>query len=399
VKRFSVRLRFTALYSGLFLATAATLLVGMNLVLNENLHRQVAGIPGVAFQSANLTPAQGPRGFGPPPAATRPRHPGSAEDSEAPAGSPPDMHAALESLPHAVLTWQWIIAGIMIVVLTLISIVGGWWLAGRLLRPVRHITETARRLSLSNLHERIALTGQRDEFFELAQTFDSMLERLERSVDNQRRFIANAAHELRTPLAIQRAAIQIGLDCPSPERLAQVREELLEVNRRNEGLINGLLLLAHADHGLEATEPVALDALVREAVSETPTTDGIVIRQNTQPALVDGDPVLLHRLAANLIHNAVRYNQPDGLVDIRVTAAGALTIRNSGPEIPEHLIDQLFEPFRSLHKARTGSSASAGLGLSIVASIARAHNAAISARPNPGGGLELTVQFHVIQQQ
>ena len=389
MKRFSVRLRFTALYSGLFLATSATLLVGMNLVLNENLHRQVAGIP---FASANLTPARHPPGFGAPPA-SRPRHPGLAEDSKAPAGSPPDMYAALEGLPHAVLTWQWIIAGALVAVLTLISIIVGWWLAGRLLRPVRHITETARRLSLANLHERIALTGPRDEFSELAQTFDTMLERLEGSVDNQRRFIANAAHELRTPLAIQRAAIQIGLDSPSPQRLAQVREELLEVNRRNERLINGLLLLAQADHGLEATEPVALDALVREAVSETPTTDGIVIRQDTQPAIVDGDPVLLHRLAANLIHNAVRYNQPNGVVDIQVTAAGALTVRNTGQEIPEHRINQLFEPFRSLHKARTASSASAGLGLSIVASIARAHNAAIRARPNPGGGLELTVQF------
>jgi len=398
VKRFSVRLRFTALYSGLFLATSATLLVGMNLVLNENLHRQVAGIPGVAFQRANLTPARRPPGLSAPPA-SRPRHPGSAEDSKAPAGSPPDMYAALEGLPHAVLAWQWIIAGVMIAVLTLISIIVGWWLAGRLLRPVRHITETARRLSLSNLHERIALTGPRDEFFELAQTFDSMLERLERSVDNQRRFIANAAHELRTPLAIQRAAIQIGLDCPSPARLAQVREELLEVNRRNERLINGLLVLAQADHGLEVTEPVALDTLVREAVSETPTTDGIVIRQNTEPAIVDGDPVLLHRLAANLIDNAVRYNQPNGLVEIQVTATGALTVRNTGPEIPGHRINQLFEPFRRLHKARTASSTSAGLGLSIVASIARAHNAEISARPNPGGGLELTVQFHVIRRQ
>jgi signal transduction histidine kinase len=139
---------------------------------------------------------------------------------------------------------------------------------------------------------------------------------------------------------------------------------------------------------------VALDALVREAVNETPTADGIVIRQNTEPTLVNGDPVLLHRLAANLIHNAIQYNRPGGYVDVQVTAAGVLTIRNSGPEIPEDRISQLFEPFRRLHRARTGSSESAGLGLSIVASIARAHGAEIITVPNPGGGLQLTVQFH-----
>lgn len=367
MKRFSIRLRFTALYSGLFLITAAILLVTMNLLLQQNLHRQIAGIPAA---SAGFTERRIP-----------------------PPGANLEIDAALRSLPRTLLAYQWLIASVMITVLTLISIVIGWWLAGRALRPVRQITETARRLSLSNLHERIALGGPKDELSELADTFDGMLARLEGSVDNQRRFVANAAHELRTPLAIQRAAIQIGLDNPSPTTLARVRDELLEVNRRNELLINGLLLLAQADHGVEATELVALDVTVREAVNETPTTDRIVIRLNSEPTVVEGDPVLLHRLAANLLDNAVRYNRPDGLVDVQVTAAGALTVRNTGPEIPEHCINQLFEPFRRLHPARTGSSESAGLGLSIVASIARAHNADISARPNPGGGLELTVQF------
>jgi signal transduction histidine kinase len=374
VKRWSIRLRFTALYTGLFLATATILLVAMNLLLKENLHRQIAGMPAALVQ-ANLSPP-------------RRRHPGLTEDAQ-----------ALRDFPHSLLTDQWIAASILIAVLTLISIVIGWWLAGRLLRPVRQITDAARRLSLSNLHERIALSGPRDELSELAETFDTMLARLETSVDNQRRFIANAAHELRTPLAIQRAAIQIGLDSPSPERLAKVRDELLEVNRRNELLINGLLLLAQADHGLEAAEPVALDALVREALSETPASDGIEIRQSIEQAIVNGDSVLLHRLAANLIHNAMRYNRPGGYIDVQVTAAGALTVRNSGPEIPKDRVSELFEPFRRLHRARTGSSESAGLGLSIVASIARAHGADIKAVPNPGGGLELTVQFRAVRSE
>jgi signal transduction histidine kinase len=373
-------MRLTAVYTGLFLATSTVLLVTTNLLLKVNLQKRFEGIS-VHPPEELAGPPTGLPG-GPP--------------VDPPAAPPQPLAGKLRVLPDEVLAYQWTIAGITIVVLTVASIAIGWWLAGRLLRPLHHITGTARRLSLSNLHERIALTGPRNELTELADTFDTMLERLERSVDSQRRFIANASHELRTPLAIQRAAIQIGLDSPSPERLARVREELLEVNRRSERLIGGLLLLAQGEHGLSTTEPVALDLLVRRAASETPVT-GITIRQDIEPVTVTGDPVLLHRLVANLVHNAVRYNRPDGVVDIRVTAAGSLTVRNSGPEIPESRIDELFEPFRRLHTTRTGSADSAGLGLSIVAAIARAHDAGITARPNRGGGLELTVQFPVQQ--
>lgn len=364
-----MRVRLTAVYTGLFLLTSTALLVTTNLLLKANLDKRFTGI------AIEIPP--GPAGPlpGPPPGA-----------------SAADIRPQIGELNAEVLGYQWGIAGVTIVVLALVSIAVGWWLAGRLLRPVHQITATARRLSLSNLHERIALAGPRDELTDLADTFDTMLERLERSVESQRRFIANASHELRTPLAIQRAAIQIGLDDPSPERLARVREELLEVNRRNERLIDGLLILAQGERGLTATEPVALDVLVRQAASETPA-NGIMIRQAIEPAVVTGDSVLLHRLVANLIHNAIRYNRLDGVVDIRVTAAGGLTVRNTGPEIPESRVDELFEPFRRLHTVRTGSADSAGLGLSIVASIARAHDAYIIARPNPGGGLELTVQF------
>ncbi|MEU7867147.1 ATP-binding protein [Dactylosporangium sp. NPDC049140] len=365
MKRRTVRVRLTAVYSGLFLLTSAAVLVTTNLLLKRNLDKRITDV-----RIDLLNPA-----LDPPPVAQSP--PGSTD---------------LRHLPDAVLTYQWSIAGITVAVLTIVSIVIGWWLAGRLLRPVHQITATARRLSLSNLNERIALAGPRDELTELADTFDSMLERIQRSVDSQRRFIANASHELRTPLAIQRAAIEIGLDDPSPQRLARVRDELLEVNRRNERLIDSLLILAQSENGLESTEPVDLDVLTRQAVSET-SASGILIRQQTEPATVIGDPVLLHRLVANLVHNAIRYNHPGGVVDIRVTPTAGLTVRNTGPEIPESRIGELFEPFRRLHTARTGSADSAGLGLSIVAAIARAHAAEITARPNPGGGLQLAVQF------
>ncbi|MGW0433895.1 sensor histidine kinase [Micromonospora sp. NPDC003197] len=382
--RRTVRVRLTAVYTGLFLATSTVLLVTTNLLLKVNLQRRFEGI--FIHTPEELAGAPGGLSTGPP---TKP----SAGLPTDPPAVPPHLPAGeLRVLPDEVLAYQWTIAGVTIVVLTLASIVIGWWLAGRLLRPLHHITATARRLSLSNLHERIALTGPRNELTELADTFDTMLERLERSVESQRRFIANASHELRTPLAIQRAAIQIGLDAPSPERLARVRAELLEVNRRNERLIDGLLLLAQGEHGLTTTEPVALDLLVRRVVGETPA-NGRTIGLEIEPVMVTGDPVLLHRLVANLVDNAVKYNRTDGVVDIHLTASGRLTVRNSGPEIPESRIAELFEPFRRLHPARTGSADSAGLGLSIVAAIARAHDAGITAHPIRGGGLELTVQF------
>ena len=289
------------------------------------------------------------------------------------------------------LRFQWGVTAALIVVLTVISVAAGWWLAGRVLRPLHQITATARRLSLSNLHERIALAGPDDELKELADTFDDMLARLERSADSQRQFVANASHELRTPLAIQRAAIQIGLDEPSPQRLEEVRAELLDVNRRSERLIEGLLTLANGDRGLDSREPVRLDQVARRATSEIPA-DGVTVTVDARPTTVTGDPVLLHRLVANLVQNAVRYNRPGGTVGVHVSPPGTLIVTNTGPEVPQDRIGDLFEPFRRLH-TRTRSADGTGLGLSIVASIARAHDARVEVRPNPGGGLELTVTF------
>jgi signal transduction histidine kinase len=223
-----------------------------------------------------------------------------------------------------------------------------------------------------------------------------VLDRLERSVDSQRRFVANASHELRTPLAIQRAAIQIGLTDPAPDRLPQVRQQLLSANHRGERLIDALLVLAHSERGLDGREPVALDELVRKAVRDVSSPE-IEITVEVEPVAVSGDPVLLARLVANLLHNAVRYNRPGGTVAVALSAHGRLTVRNTGPEVPADRIGELFEPFRRLHSTPTRSDGGAGLGLSIVAAIAQAHDAGVTARPNPGGGLELTIQFPVLE--
>ncbi|NUO55614.1 MAG: HAMP domain-containing protein, partial [Hamadaea sp.] len=353
MKRRTVRVRLTALYSGLSLLTSVAVLVVTNLLLKLKLEKRFTNYRLDLTTDAAASPI------------------GSAP---APGPSMPSGRDDIGYLPDTVLGYQWNIAGVTIVVLTIVTVVVGWWLAGRVLRPLHRITATARKLSLSNLNERIALAGPRDELTELADTFDSMLERLERSVDSQRRFIANASHELRTPLAIQRAAIEIGLADPSPARLAQVRRQLLEVNRRSERLIGSLLVLAQGENGLETTERVNLADLVRQTVAET-STGSILIRQSLQPTTVIGDPILLHRLLANLLDNAVRYNTPDGVVDIRLTHTARLTMRNTGPQIPESRFGELFEPFRRLHAPRTGPADGVGLGLSIVAAIARAHDA------------------------
>ncbi|WP_083753187.1 HAMP domain-containing sensor histidine kinase [Actinosynnema sp. ALI-1.44] len=360
MRRRTIRFRLTALYTSIFLLTSTVLVIAVNLVFSDRLYDQVAQIAPTG-QVVHLPL---------PPGAPRPE--------------------PMLSLPDEVLKTQWIVTVITLVVLTVLSIVTGWWIAGRMLRALRRITATAQRLSLSTMDERIALPGPDDELKGLADTIDAMLDRLERSMDSQRRFIANAAHELRTPLATQRIAIQVGLE--NADDLPGTRAKLLTHNRRTEQLIDSLLVLAEAEHGLDNPRMVDLASLVAQTATES-ASDGIEMVVNAEPVVVRGDAVLLHRLLVNLVNNAVRYNRPGGEVHIGLTRAGVLTIRNTGPHVPAERIPELFQPFRRLH-TRTRSDG-AGLGLSIAASIAQAHNAHVTARPNAGGGLELTVVFGI----
>jgi signal transduction histidine kinase len=388
----SLRWRLTALYSGLFLLTSTLLLVVVNLLLGRVLRREITLMAPSAGPPARFASGVAPA---PPPVGTGAGS-GGTDAVQAAAD-----HALASKLSRTVLHYQWGVTVSVIMILTLMSVAVGWWLAGRLLDPLGRITATARRLSLAGLHERIALSGPRGELKNLADTFDAMLGRLERSVDSQRRFIANAAHELRTPLATQRAAIQIGLEDPLPDRLVPVRATLLAANRRTERLIEALLVLAQADHGLDRPEPVDLTRIARQAADEAgagapEAVDAIAVTMTAQACAVDGDPTLLGRLVANLVDNAVRYNRPGGRVDVAVSADGVLTVRNTGPRVPGEAVAELFEPFRRLPAARAQSSEGSGLGLSIAAAIAHAHGATIDARPNDdGGGLMVTVRFPV----
>ncbi len=212
---------------------------------------------------------------------------------------------------------------------------------------------------------------------------------------SQRRFVANASHELRTPLAIQRTAIEVGLDDPSPERLAVLRAEMLRNTERSERLIDGLLVLAQGEQGPRIRVPVALDALVDQVVDEhRPSADaaGLSLTVAGSGGTVHGDEILLARLVANLVENAIRYNRPGGLIQIDIGHA-TLRIVNTGFPVRPDRVPELFEPFRRLHPDRTGATDGAGLGLSIVAAIARAHDATVVAAANPDGGLTVTVSF------
>jgi signal transduction histidine kinase len=287
--------------------------------------------------------------------------------------------------------------------LSIIAFAFGYAMAGRVLSPLGRITRTARRVVGSDLSRRIELDGPDDELKELADTFDEMLERLERAFTAQQRFVANASHELRTPLAINRTLLEVQLSDPAaPVELQQLGRTLLATNERSEQLVEGLLLLARSDNQLVERKPVDLAEVATRAVDQTrgeAEAKGVELRGECVPAVVQGNGVLLERIALNLVQNAVRYNVKEGGW-VEVTTAvehgeAVLLVSNTGPVVPAYEIDNIFEPFRRIRTERTGSDKGVGLGLSIARSVARAHGGRIIAEPREGGGLVMCVTLPV----
>jgi signal transduction histidine kinase len=295
--------------------------------------------------------------------------------------------------------------GIALLIVGSVAVAFGWLIAGRVLSPLQRVTETARRIAHApaadrNLHLRIALDGPDDEVKELADTFDTMVERLDKSFDGQRRFVANASHELRTPLTLNRALVEVAMHrrTASPD-VQQLGETLLEINTRHERLIDGLLLLARSESEvLERVEVDLADVISHVLAQSAAEAAAAQVRldERAYTAFTGGDPVLLERLVQNLVENGIRHNLPsggfvrvisrsraDGHVEVEVTSSGAV--------IPPYDIPGLFEPFRRLGAERLVTAKGAGLGLSIVRSIARAHGGEATARPRDGGGLIVTV--------
>jgi len=277
--------------------------------------------------------------------------------------------------------------------------VWGWWrLAGWALQPLSATAETVRRLGPQNLGQRIRLEGGLDAFKELADALDDALDRLAAGYESQRRFAANASHELRTPLAVQRLLTEVAMEAPEAgDDLRKLGAQLLRTNERNEGLIEGLLVLAESDRGLPGKVPLRLDELagsVLDAHEELAAAHEVTLRPKLAGTWAPGDPVLLERLITNLVSNAIKYNEPGGWVEVEVTgepAGPALTVRNTGPHVPAEMVPTLFEPFRRLGADRVRGRGGVGLGLAIVRSIVIAHEGTIRAQPRAGGGMELEI--------
>ena len=282
------------------------------------------------------------------------------------------------------------------------SLVGGWWLAGRMLAPLDRITRATRLAARGALDHRIALPGRQDELRELADSFDTMLARLEAHVAEQRRFAANASHELRTPLATMQAMIEVARTDPDRD-VDALLTRLHEINARAIELTESLLLLSRAEQAAFVPEPVDLSLLAEEALEELlPLAErrGLQVAAGGDPAPTLGSPALLVQLASNLVLNAIVHNVPGGTVQVRTRRAGEvveLVVENTGPVVADDLVARLVEPFqRGSERVRTeqrGDHAGVGLGLAIVRTITRAHRGRLRIRARHGGGLVVQVEL------
>ena len=395
-----VRTRLTLIYAALFFAAGSALLGLTYGLVASSLSARPAAAASTSTQELNtLIHECKPESYVvkgkhlvaiPPPFLPACKQAKAAYDAGTAAGLEAQRQSALSKLLSFSL--------VGLAVMTVASGGLGWFMSGRVLRPVRVITETARRASEQHLGERLALTGARDELKELADTFDGMLERLDAAFATQRRFVANASHELRTPLTVMRTAIDVTLAKPSPtaRQLADMAVRVRRSIDRAENMVEALLTLAVSDQGKLSTEFSDLATWAEDAIdAAAPEIERLDLRVDTllDPAETTGDPQLLERMIWNLVDNAVRHNEPGGWIRLRTGSSDAavyLEIANSGPFIPDDAVPSLFEPFRRL-EARTGVRDGVGLGLSITRSVITAHRATVTARSQPAGGLDISV--------
>jgi signal transduction histidine kinase len=371
--RRTVRLRLTLIYGALFLLSGAGLLAITYALVDSQLSRPVRTSTGPASAGA---------------------HGSIVRASVASANS-------LRTQEAAELHQLLVNSAIALAAMLVVSIALGWIVAGRLLRPLRTITTAVQDISATNLDQRLALDGPDDELKELGDTFDGLLERLDAAFRSQRRFVANASHELRSPLARQRTVGQVGLSDPhaTVESLRAVIERVLDAGRQQERLIEALLTLSRGQAGIDRQEPfdlaITVDRVVRSRQDELERR-GLAGHATLSPAPMTGDRHLIECLVANLIDNALRYNLDHGSVDIlTATNAGAavLSVSNTGPVLPASAVDAMLQPFQRVGRERTGHGKGLGLGLSIVEAIATSHGGTLTLYPPIDGGLKATVTF------
>ena len=367
----TVRLRLTLLYSVLFLASGLALLATMYLLFRSNTGTDL------------IVPRGTPRGSISPADLDNVRH----------------MFArAVERNTHS-LHEGLIQSAAALAIMTAVSIALGWLVAGRVLRPLRTMTATTRRISERNLNERLALSGPRDELKDLADTVDGLLARLEAHVAEQQRFAANASHELRTPLALTQTLLDVAHNDPNRVN-GELVERLHEVNTRAIDVTEALLLLSRADQRSFVREDVDLSLIVEEATEtllRLADKRGISMETSGGMTPTSGSRALLLQMTTNLVHNAIVHNLPEhGTVWVTTSVhseAVVLTVENTGEQLTSESVSTLAEPFQRGSQRIRADHAGVGLGLAIVNSIAQAHDGTLTLTPRAAGGLCVTVQL------
>ncbi len=357
LRRVSLRVQLTVLYAGL---------IGAFVVV-------VLGVSGLLIRSSSTSVAVNPN------------------------GTPPTIGPQFNGRQFA------FGAAVVTLLAVCVAVAVAWWVAGRVLRPLREMNDSAQEISSTNLHRRLGVTGPDDELTELGRTLDGLFGRLEGSFESQRRFVANASHELRTPLAGQRTLLQVALADPdaSSQSLRDACEEVLALGERQERLVDALLTLATSEQGIEYREPFDLAVIVEGVVASRrglAARGGVVMQVSTAPAPTSGELSLIESLTANLLDNALEYNVPGGTVDVATSSSGGesrIAISNTGPVVAAADVDRLFGAFQRLGADRTTHSNGHGLGLAIVKAIADAHGAVVTAVPRLDGGLRVLVSFPV----
>ena len=377
IVRLSARSRLSLLYTGLVLAAGVVLTALTYLLMRQNLAHRTA----VVQFSGPGAPGELP-----------------------PVRNPSELSEQLRTEALNSLLTQ---AGIALAAVTVLAAVLGWLVAGRVLRPIRAISATAQRLSAENLSDRVPVHPPHDELAALAATVNGMLDRIQRGIaerdralEGQRLFTANAAHELRTPLTTIRAAIDVTLDGePSRAELLTMAEDVHTAADDSRRTIDGLLALARSQAGVRSPRPVDLAAVTAAAlagVADQLSAVDIQVSRDLRPAPLLGEPVLLERMSANLVGNAIRHNHAGGRITVATgTSADVafLRVHNTGRQVPADHVDRLLEPFVRGEGTRTATDGGAGLGLSIVRAVVTAHHGEITITANPEGGLDITIRF------
>jgi signal transduction histidine kinase len=362
--RRTIRVRLALSYWGVFVASGAVLLA----------------VAVALWQGATTTTAHLPRS--------------SAPGSRPGAGGVTTVHGSD-------LVQLLIVAGLALAIMAVVSIAFGWVVAGRFLQPVRAITAAAKRISATSLHERLNLGGPDDDLKELADTFDELLARLERSFQFERSFVANASHELRTPLTSMRVWLDVAMAKPGPQppQLTALAGRLRHELDHLDVLLDSFLTLARTQQSPAADQAtLSLDGLASAAIERQASAIGDLALRLDQArcpgAWVTGSATLLSRMVGNVIDNAVRHNEPGGWIRVSTEAGGSLArivVENGGPVLGQEDVGSLVQPFRRPGPERTGSDNGTGLGLSIVESIASVHGGTLDLSARDGGGLLVTI--------